>query len=60
MATYYFTYGLGEDTNQAYSRGWTEVEAEDARQAVDLYKAFHPLTEDALRTYQHAAKREVF
>ncbi len=49
MSVFYFTYGVGEDTNQAYQGGgWTEVEAENARQAVELYKAFHPLTADGL------------
>lgn len=44
MATFYFTYGIGDCRGQAYQRGgWTEVEAEDATQAVALYTAFHPL-----------------
>ncbi len=49
MATYYFTYGIGQDTNQAYQGGgWTEVEAESAEQAVEIYRVFHPLTKDGL------------
>lgn len=64
MATYYFTYGLGEDTKQAYQGGgWTEVEAENAEQAVALYKVFHPLTDEGLLpccgvayTYDHMVR----
>ena len=43
MATFYFTYGLGDDTKQAYQGGgWTEVEAETSYQAVEMYKEWHP------------------
>lgn len=49
MATYYFTYGIGEDTDQAYQGGgWTEVEAPDAMTAIKAYKVFHPVTKDGL------------
>lgn len=49
MATYYFTYGIGEDTNQEYQGGgWTEVEAPDAKTAIEAYKVFHPVTKDGL------------
>ena len=49
MATYYFTYGIGEDTDQAYQGGgWTEVEAPDAGTAIKAYQVFHPLTKDGL------------
>ncbi len=49
MATYYFTYGIGEDTKQAYQGGgWTEIEAEDAKQAVEIFKVFHPLVNGLL------------
>lgn len=62
--TYYFTYGLGQDTNQAYQGGgWTEVLADDRRQAVELYKAFHPLVNGLLPccgvAYTHAQMAEV-
>lgn len=47
--TFYFTYGLGDDTNQAYQGGgWTEVEASDARTAIEAYKVFHPVTKNGL------------
>ena len=49
MATYYFTYGVGDCKGQAYQYGgWTEVEAENAEQAVALYKVFHPLVNGLL------------
>lgn len=48
MATYYFTYGLGEDNNQAYVGGWTEVEADSATEAVEAYKVYHPTNDNDL------------
>lgn len=45
MATFYFTYGMSSPV-QAYCKGWTEVEADSAREAVRLYKIHHPLTAD--------------
>jgi hypothetical protein len=48
--TFYFTYGLGDpkETGQDYQGGWTEVEAEDLWKAVDIYKIFHPCTNNLL------------
>lgn len=61
--TYYFTYGIGDDNNQAYVGGWTEVTADDARKAIEAYKIYHPLTKDGLLpccgvayTYEQMAK----
>ena len=50
MATYYFTYGLGDtkSTNQAFQGGWTEVEAENSLIALKAYKVFHPVNENGL------------
>lgn len=47
MATFYFTYGYDDD-NQAYKGGWTEVEADTAREAVAGYMAYHPANERGL------------
>ena len=48
--TFYFTYGLGDpkETGQDYQGGWTEVEAGDLWKAVDIYKIFHPCTNNLL------------
>ena len=48
MATYYFTYGIGDDNNQDYVGGWTEVEAPNVRTVIEAYKVFHPLTKNGL------------
>lgn len=42
MSKFYFTYGSCSST-QPFDGGWTEVEADDARQAINLFKAVHPL-----------------
>lgn len=40
MQKYYFTYGSSE--NFPYQNGWTEVYAENMKQAESLFKAIHP------------------
>lgn len=41
MAKFYFTYG-SNSKNQDYVGGWTEVEADSAREALDVYRYYHP------------------
>ena len=45
MATYYFTYGIGDPNNQDYVGGWTEVEADSIEDAITAYKMYHPVNE---------------
>lgn len=46
---FYFTYGIGEDPNQAYQGGgWTEVEAPDPGTAIKAYQVFHPVNKNGL------------
>lgn len=45
MAKFYFTYG--SDTEYPFEGGWTEIEADNQRQAIGIFKAIHPNREDS-------------
>lgn len=40
MEKYYFTYGTSD--SYPYNGGWTEVYADDKKQAIALFRAVHP------------------
>lgn len=56
--TFYFTYGLGP--TQAYKGGWTEVEAEDRKTAMDAYYIFHKLNADQTRPFDSVRDEKMF
>lgn len=67
MATFYFTYGVDDSENQAYCKGWTEVEADTPSQAIEAYKIFHPVNKNGFLpccgvayTKEQMAKEYVF
>ena len=45
MAKFYFTYG--SDPAYPFYGGWTEIEADNQRQAIGIFKAIHPDREDS-------------